>query len=556
MMRRRVTALALACLMLLSLLTGCAKKPDKAEEFYALADEIKGLQAAKVSMTMPYHGAVLRTEGFVSRENKTADLTFSLEGSDQDGTWTRMLVEGNEVWLDVGQMADFTLAQPLSDQRRGEIQALADKQSQRWMYYYVEGALWEGLPGWKELLSGLWQDSKADLKGCITADGENGYLLKLEGKSLEQSGGAVAQRIRDHCEAYEAGFQEFWEEQITLKYAVPRTVREMFADVWQRVLHEELPAGEESQVIDLDGPEAEPVQDQEDGDAAVEQESVPLTEQEPVKSVELRLSHEGEDYGVALRHNGAEVFTLTLTPAEDPLTQTPEDIMTLEEYIDSFYDLISLSRDYVNAILDGTQEAEEEDPHGHEHQEEPTEDPLMPMNTTPVQGYEGIALIQYQTEAGGVMQVPVLTGYTESTVDSENLEGNLVREAYLSAPGWSQQIYTIDAAGSPAEDAGKEMQEYFDLYVGASGAQVIEERSEVAVSSDGTAAICGFSMQNSPYESIMGRVIIILRQKDAKADTVLDLYLDLDKMTDAQRNQVESLCAYLGVNVPIQLKYE
>ena len=547
-MMRRLTAIVLSALMLLSLLTGCAKKPSKAEEFYTLADEIKGIQDAKVNLTMPYHGAVLRVEGFVSKTDQSADLTFSLEGTEHDGTWTRLIVSENQIWLDVGQMAAFTAAFPLSENRSQEIRDLADNQAQSWLTYLVEGELWSGIPGWKELLSTVWQDSKADLSDCITADGENAYLLKLEGKSLEQKGGAVAQRLRDHCGDYQTGFEEFWDQQITLKYAVPRSAQEMFAELWQRFLHEELPLAQEENLVNLDDPAAEAV--------TQAQSDTQSVEQEPIKAVELRLSQEGSDYGVVLRHNHKEVFNLTLTPATDLEVEEPQDSMGLEDYFNDFYYLISFSRDYVNAVLDGTQEAEEEDPHGHDQGEPVTEETLMPMTTTPAEGYDGIALITYQTAGGGVMQVPVLTGYNESTVDSENMEGNLVLQAYLYAGQWSQEIHTLAAAGSPAEDAQQEMQEYFDLYVGASGNQVIEDRSEVAVNADGTVAACGFSSQENPYTSIMARLIIVMRQKDASSNTVLDLHLDLDQMTDSQRAQVESLCAYLGVDVPISLKIE
>lgn len=545
---KRWIALVLSAMMLLCLLTGCSKKPSRADEFYALADEIKQLKDGTVTLTMPYHGAVLRVDGFVSRTKKQADLTFSLEGTQyQDGAWTEVRIIDDQAWINVGQTAEFTRSYPLTESRRESFEEVASSQKAPWLFYRVEGDLWEeGIPQWKDLLNQFWQDSRADLGDYITQDGENAYLLKLEGKALEQAGGAVSQRLRDKHDGLEAGFQDFWDQQIGLKYAIPRSAQEMFSDTWKKVLHEASDAVVADPVLDLD--------ETEEGEAAAAPSAAETDEPEDeITAVALRLSLEEQGYGVELNHNGKDVFHLTLTPAEDLTTEAPTDVMDFEDYFGDLYYLFFLSRSYIDSILDGTQEEEESDPHGHEDAEEPTEDPLMPLSTTPVEGSEGIALISYQTAGGGVMQVPVMTGYTESTVDSVNNDGQLVTKLYLYAQNWYQDIQTVDASGSPAEDAQAELDEYFDLYVEASGYQVTEERSTVSQSADGTVAVCGFSSQENPYTSAMGRLIIVIRQKDAKANTLMDFLLDLDQMTDAERDQIRSLCLWLGVEVPIQL---
>ena len=123
-MKRKLFALLPALSLLLSCLTGCGAKA--ADEFYALSDEITQIHDAQVELILPYHGAELQITGFVSRTNETADLTFTLSGTDRsDGTWTELRIDGNQIWLNVSQLAERTLSFDLPAIRRAESRSAA-----------------------------------------------------------------------------------------------------------------------------------------------------------------------------------------------------------------------------------------------------------------------------------------------------------------------------------------------------------------------------------------------------------------------------------------------
>ncbi len=536
---KRWIALLLTAALLLALLPGCGKK-NRAEEFYALGDEIAAVQDAQISLTIPYHGATLLAEGFVSRTQRRAELKLSFAGTDGwDGVWSELRVIDSDLWLNVGQMSRFTCDAPLTEERRLDILELSAPQSAAWLHYAWEGDFWAGISGWKELLGRFWQDSREDLSGSISQQGDNAYVLTLDRAGLDKQGAAVAGRLTEQKAALAQGFTDTMDQQIGLGFALPVPAGELFERLWSTVLRGagEETGADEPAVVDLDG----------DG----EQVSVPEETPEPLKSVKLTLSRREAGYGVELRHDGQQVFDLTLTPGDAPELLPPEDVMDFEDYYHDVYYLVTLSRGYLVDILEGVQIESE---HVHETEEPVTEPLVYPMTTVEAQGYEGIALIHYLSESGEGMPVPVLTGYTSNTVTSENNDGEMINQLSLYHPHWDQQVYTLAAENLPEEDVAQEVEEYYDIFIFASGYQVMEDISPVTVSGDGACVAQGFSYQEDAYSSAMGKLVVLMRQKDAKAYTVLDFKLDLDEMTDGEQEQLRELFRYLGLEIPIMLR--
>lgn len=561
-MKRSWIALTLAAAMLLALLSGCGKpKKQQADEFYDLWEEIKGVQDGEVNLTMPWHTATLTAAGFFTRTERMAELTVSLTDKEgQTREWTQLRAVDNELWLNVGELAETTLTYPLIPARQEEIRELQATQTAPWMNYTWEGDLWAGIPAWKTLLSQFWQDSREDLSGFITAEGGNTWTLELKGSDLEQTGGKVAQRLLDQKEAYAQGFLDSMEEQQGLTFAVPTSMMDEFNQLWNTVLRQSgAQETETDELIDLDGDQDQqgPGEDEIDpfADDQMVLEEEPATEQEPLKAVKLRLSRLEKGYSIELLHNDKQVFLLTLIPAQGRSTQAPEEVMSFDQYYNDVYLMVKQSKNHVADALDGTQP---ETLLGEEayQDEEDTEPLLYPLTTLPAGDSEGIALIQYLGQNGEAQMVPVLTGYVANDVSSVNGDGEMVTELSLYHPHWDLQVYTLEAKTSPQEDVAEEIQEYYDIYIQASGYQVMEEISQVSSSGDGTSAAQGFSYQENPFTSALSKLMVLIRQKDAAAYTVLDLKLDLDQMTEGERSQLQELFRYLDLEIPVQLVIE
>ena len=203
-MKRRFSALLLALALLPACLTGCGNKA--ADAFYDLSDEIAQIQDAEVELILPYHGAELQITGFISRTSETADLTFALSGTEgRDGPWSELRIDGNQIWLNVDQLAQRTLDFDLPAVRKEDILEFRQNQIAPWVTYIWEGDLWNGIPEWEELLTGLWQDSRSDLEPYIKADGTEQTLI-LKGKSLEQVSDNIVARLTEHADAYRESF--------------------------------------------------------------------------------------------------------------------------------------------------------------------------------------------------------------------------------------------------------------------------------------------------------------------------------------------------------------
>ncbi|MBR1844976.1 MAG: hypothetical protein IJ792_00040, partial [Oscillospiraceae bacterium] len=329
-MKRRLFALLLALSLLLSCLTGCGNKA--ADEFYALADEITQIQDAQVELILPYHGAELQITGFVSRTNETADLTFTLTGTEgSDGTWTELRIDGNQIWLNVSQLAEHTLSFDLPAIRRADIQEFQQNQIAPWVNYSWEGDLWDGIPEWEELLTQLWQDSRPDLEKYIKSNGTE-YTLTLTGKGLEQAAENASARLTEHKDAYRTGFVDTLSRQNGLVVATQTEPDLFFDSYWASIVDGE----NEGDTGFQEFYEEDPL-DPEGGETQETPEEVKL------EAVTVTLAQHEDSYTVSLSTNNGPAARLTLTPADPQSVTEPEDVMDFRAYLEDVYYLITFS---------------------------------------------------------------------------------------------------------------------------------------------------------------------------------------------------------------------
>lgn len=512
-MKRRLAAVLLVCATLISLLSGCGNQA--ADGFYDLWDEMAQVKDAELDLTLAYHGAELRISGFVSRTNETADLFFDLEGTGEtDGTWTELRINGNQLWLNVAQLADFTLGFDLPASRKEDIAEFRSEQTGAWVNYTWEGDLWDGMPEWEELLTQLWKDTRPDLERSVTAT-ESGYLLTLTGAQMEQTVSNVTSRMEAHREDYRNSFVETAERQSGIMTATQLEPDHYFDAHWNDLFYPD-------------------------------EDSAPSL---PASAV-LTLDYDEGSYRAVLKLDGSDVAGLTLTPVQPRDVSAPEDVMDFRAYIGSIHYLITFSQSYISDVLDGVEPSEEA------HQDvndDHTEYFVDPMATGAVQGYDDLAAIQFRTYGGTFYNLPVFTGFVENDVESINDDGVQITRLGLTGISWTQTVYTEatdETADTVVSDA---INYYYNIYINTNGCLLVQDISDQSRSADGTVTACGFSYRDNDYAQPEACLILVQKQPDGSGFTVIDMAFELSEMTDREREMVSHLFEALDVDLPILL---
>lgn len=558
-MRKKIIALLMATALLVSTLCGCSNQA--ADSFFQIAEEMNQLEDAVVALVIPYHGVSLAVDGFVCRSSKTADLTISFVGTDgQDGEWTELRIDGDRLWLNVGELARKTLEFDLPSYYAADIEEFLSEQTDDWVTYTWQGDFWDGIPGWDELLGQLWEDSKDTLKKSISAKGDS-YRLSLSGSSLDSALTEIVTGLVDETEAYEESFLSMTDLESDLMLALQMDGDSLFESYWSALTEylygedstEDAAADEVVTTDDVDGEDTETEEESAEEDDVSED-----TEEETfaLESVILDLSHSEESYGAALLVNETDAWSLTLTPMDEALTiDEPENTMEFGYYWDSVYYLVSLSNTYLGYLLDGVELDEETAQSYLDAIEAENTVERDDLETAAVAGYDDLLTIQfYPGGESGALTVPILGDYIGATVTSTDGAGIQVTDLSLSGTGWYQTV--------SAEETGTEglqvfltesVFETYDVYI-MSGYLLVEDLSELATSSTGTGAVAqGFSYREDDYSDPIVEVWIALPLVNSDYYTVIDLQLTPSGMSDGDKTAVEHLFAYLGLDIPVNL---
>ncbi|MCD8384227.1 MAG: hypothetical protein LUC39_04625 [Clostridiales bacterium] len=543
-MMKRITALLLAVTLLASTLCSCSSRA--ADSFFQIAEEMGQLEDVTVSLVIPYHGVTLAVNGFVCRSSSTADLTFSFVGTDgQDGDWTELRIDGDQLWLNVGQLARKTLEFDLPVYFSVDIEEFLSEQTDDWVAYTWQGDFWDGIPGWDELLGQLWENSKETLKKSISAQGDS-YRLSLSGSALDKALTEIVTGLVDETESYEEGFLSMTDLETDLMLSLQMEGESLFESYWS-VLSEYL-YGEDSTESETTDDTEEADDTAEDGED--EEEAITLD------SVILDLSHSETSYGATLLVNETDAWSLTLTPMDEALTvDEPESPMEFGYYRDSFYYLISVSNTYLGYLLDGLDIDDETAQSYLDAIEAESTVDQDDLETAAVADYSDLLTIQfYPGGEDGPLTVPILADYIGSTVTSNDGEGVQVTDLSLSGTGWYQTVSIEDKGDEGLQIFLTEnLYSTYSAYL-MSGYLLVEDLSELVTSSTGTgAAAQGFSYREDDYSDPIVKVRIALPLVNCDYYTVIDLQLTPSEMSAADITAVEHLFAYLGLEVPVNL---
>lgn len=515
-MRKKLLALILALLMAISCLTGCASKEAKA--FYSMAEEMVAQQDVYLELVAPYHGANLLVNGYICRSSQTADLVFTLEGTgSSDGVWTELRISGNQLWLNVKQLAERTLAFDLPSLQRGDIQDLEQDQTADWVCYTWQGDLWSGVPDWSSLLHKVWENCKPNLNSHISGT-ENSYTLELSGSSLEKAQRNLLQDLVDKTEDFRKGFCTWTETETDLVAAVQMGAEEFFQNYWQ-TWNDELTALEEGT-------------DQAD-------------------HLTLTFSKEEDSYELAWTVDDGDGWALTVTPTNPQTPEIPEIAMEFGAYSDATYYLLTFSNSYISDVLEGV-EMDPELEQIFQGVEDSVPD-LQPMETGKLAGYEDLASIQFVPEGGKARTVPVLASYQANSVASLDGNGGQITDLTLEGQGWYQYIYAQDPEGKQSsvflEDS---IRSFYEAYVNLSGYLLVQDLTDQSVSDQGALAQ-GFSYREDDYSEPIMQLLILLPREGNEYYTVLDLELHLSQMSQADKDAVTHLFDYLGLELTLDL---
>lgn len=515
-MTKRLSALLLALLLALSCLTGCSAKA--AEAFYQTGEELVATEDALVNLVIPYHGANLLVNGFVCRSSRTADLIFTLEGAGSgDGIWTELRVDGNQLWLNVAQLAQRTLAFDLPELRRADIEDLQGEQTADWVGYTWQGDFWAGIPGWGELLKSLWEGCKPDLNSHISGK-DGSYTLELTGKSLQTAEKNLLRNLIEETDRFREDFVTWAGQQPELVNATQMETEQAFDSNW--ALWSEL---------------LETVESRNDG------------------SLTLTLSKSESSYGLAWTQDGGDGWSVTVTPTEAQPVEAPGQAMEFGAYADCTYYLLDFSNSYISDVLEGV----ELDPELEQIYQQETTDQLPepePMETGTAVGFDDLKTIQFVPQGGQARSVPILGSYLYNTVVSEDGSGARITDLTLEGEGWYQAVYSEDPEGRESSLFLEEsINAFYDAYIHLSGYLPVQDLSQQASAANGALAQ-GFSYREDNYSDPVAQLLILLPREGNESYTVLDLELHLAELSQADRTAVEHLFAYLGLELPVSLE--
>lgn len=516
-MKKRLLALLLALLLVLSCLTGCSSKA--AEEFYQTGEEMAAVEDALVDLVIPYHGANLLVNGFICRSSQTADLIFTLEGAGAgDGIWTELRVDGNQLWVNVDQAAERTLAFDLPNLRRQDMELLQSEQRADWVSYTWKGDFWAGIPGWGELLRTLWENCKPDLNGHISG-GNGSYTLELSGRDWKTAAGNLLNGLLEQEEAFQQSFQDWADQQSELVRSTQLESDLLFENVWA-------PWTEMQEAVDS---------------------------QTADSSLTLTLSKSESSYGLAWTKDGGDGWSITVTPTEAQPVTAPDQVMEFGAYANYLYYLLTFSNTYISDVLEGVGlDPELEslfDGTGDNLQPDPE-----PMETGALAGYDDLQSIQFIPQGGQAKTVPILSSYLYNSVSSEDGGGAQITELTLQGDGWYQAIYAEAADGRESSAFLTEsISAYYDAYVNISGYLLVQDLSR-QISAEGGCLAQGFSYREDDYSEPVAQLMILMPREGNESYTVLDLELRLAEMSQADKDAVGHLFDYLGLELPVSLE--
>ncbi|MGM9537285.1 MAG: hypothetical protein ACI3VN_03025 [Candidatus Onthomonas sp.] len=516
-MMKRLSALLMALLLALSSLTGCSSKA--AEEFYQTGEELAATEDALVNLVIPYHGANLLVNGYICRSSQTADLIFTLEGAGSgDGVWTELRVDENQLWLNVAQLAQRTLAFDLPALRRGDIEDLQRDQTANWVSYTWNGDFWAGIPGWGELLKSLWEGCKPDLNSHISGRDGN-YTLELNGKDLQTAEGNLLRNLIDETGSFRESFLSWAEQQPELIRSTQMEADLAFDSYWTDW-----------------SDRLETVDSRTDG------------------SLTLTISKSESSYGLAWICDGGDGWSVTVTPTGAQPVEAPQEAMEFGAYADCIYYLLDFSNSYIGDVLDGI----EMDPELEQIFQQTDETDVLPepepMETGTAVGFDDLKTIQFVSEGGQARSVPILGSYLYNSVVSEDSSGARVTDLTLGGQGWYQLVYAEDSAGQESSLFLEEsIAAYYDAYINLSGYLLVQDLTQ-QVSSDSGALAQGFSYREDDYSDTVAQILILLPREGNESYIVLDLELHLAEMSEADRAAAGHLLDYLGLELPLSLE--
>lgn len=513
-MSKRLLALLLSLLLALSCLTGCADRA--AEEFYDLADEMRGVQDVSLALEAPYHGARLLVNGYLCRSSQTADLTFSLEGTEgSDGVWTELRVQQNRLWLNVKQLAERTLAFPLPTLHQLDIEDLAADQTADWVCYVWRGDLWSGVPDWTALLEDLWENCKPYLNGHISGK-DGSYTLALSGDALKQTETYLLQGLTGQTEEFQAGFLAWMEMEPQLMQSTQMEADDFFENEWEVW-----------------------------GDLLTE-----LEEADTQDSLTLTLSKTEDSYDLTCVTGEEKNWSLTVTPTDPQTPEAPAEAMEFGAYADCAYYLLNFSDRYISNLLEGVTFDEEMEGFVDEIEAQPV---TQPMETGTAGEFSDIATVQFVPVDGQPRSVPILASYQSNSLSSEDEDGARITDLSLSGQGWYQFVYSEDADGKNASQFLEEsIRAYYDAYVSLSGYLLVQDLTEQA-SSDQGALVQGFSYRQDDYSEPILQALVLLPREGNEGYTVLDFELHLAEMSQADKDAFCHLLDYLGLELTLSL---
>jgi len=511
---KKILSLLLASSLLLVLLTGCSKsEPNpEAEHFYTTVDEILALEDVRIEAVLPFHGAFLEVEGFISGSEQKADLTVSITGTEKnDGTLTRLLVDGKYIWLDVRTLAEATLEFDLFDYYRQDINDLYEAQFAEWVVYVADEHIWSGIPGWGELLYQIWTDSREDLEQHITAS-ETGPMLKLSDSDSKLLRQKTVDRILAEEEAFRSGFLTFARQENDLMLAT-RYIPEDLFDSWVDTL--------KTQQVEPDGL------------------TIILTENED--GYELR----GES-------DGGESWQVCLTEAESDKIERPVSVMEFGAYGDAAYYLLTFSLQYMGAVLDG---AEVDENLQMAYESEMAEEYIrQDMTTQPVSGYSAVSTVTFVPEGGHEMNIPILNHFLGNTVTPAGEDISALLDVYLEGDGWRLSVISeLSDVANASTYLEQKVQETYDPYIYLSGYLLTQDLSPLAHSADGSAHAQGFAYRVDEYSDPEGIIFVVLEQQGSPSYVLIEISADLASLTDADREAFRQFFEVLNLEAPIQL---
>ncbi|MGM9594129.1 MAG: hypothetical protein ACI3U8_07220 [Candidatus Onthomonas sp.] len=515
-MIKRISALALALLLALSCLTGCTSKA--AEEFYQTAEEMAATEDALVNLVIPYHGANLLVNGFVCRSSRTADLIFTFEGAGSgDGVWTELRVDGNQLWLNVAQVAQRTLAFDLPALQRSDIEDLQSDQTADWISYTWNGDFWAGISGWGELLKSLWEGCKSDLNSHISGR-EGSYTLELKGKNLQTAESNLLRGVIEKTDRFREDFLAWAQQQPELVRSTQLEMDLAFDSHW---------AGWSERLEEVEG--------QTDG------------------SLTLTLSRSESSYGLAWTRDEGDGWSITVTPTEAQPVEAPTQVMEFGAYADCVYYLLTFSNKYIGDLLGEVELDPEIEQFLQQEITEQLPEPV-PMETGTAVGFDDLKTIQFVPQGGQARTVPILGGYLYNSVASEDGNGARVTDLTLQGDGWRQEVYSEEPEGRESSVFLEEsIGIFYDAYINLSGYLLVQDLSE-QISSSGGALAQGFSYREDDYSDPVAQILIVLSREGNESLTVLDLELRLAELSQADRTAVEHLFDYLGLELPVSLE--